>query len=445
MSFMQGSRLSWACVALGLTTALPAAAEVKMTSFSLGDGAHGVLYEPLQPGAKTHVALVNIHSFSSYVNHSACANMAERGYRILCADTRYTNAQNDYKGFEDHAPAIKAAVNKVKGLAGVTKTVLIGHSMGAPMMAFYQNVAQNGAAKACQGPEKIMPCDASKLQDLPAADGLILLDPHFGEAAATLTYVDPAVVDEANPSKRDPQLDMFNEANGYSSKGAKYSADFRKRYMAAQAAREAKLTEAALKKWEQIKADKGASLYKDDMPFVVMGARARLFQPELSLMNHSKKTYMLLKADGTRPTEVLTSVRPPSGGASEALSFNGGALPVTVRAWLGAHAIRTLPGYDFTADSLEGIDWNSTATSTSANAKGVTVPLLVMVMTGHYFIQSGELVMDMSGSADKTMVGDEGAVHGITPCTVCGSRPDQYGDTVKRAYDYLDEWLAKRF
>ena len=61
MSFLQVSRLSWAWVAWGLAAANPAAAEVKMTSLALGDGAHGVLYEPLQPGAKTHVALVNIH------------------------------------------------------------------------------------------------------------------------------------------------------------------------------------------------------------------------------------------------------------------------------------------------------------------------------------------------------------------------------------------------
>jgi hypothetical protein len=282
---------------------------------------------------------------------------------------------------------------------------------------------------------------------LPAADGLILLDPHFGQAAATLTYIDPAITDEANPGKREKSLDMFDASNGYAGgkEGAHYGSDFRKRYLAAQAARSDRLTALARQKWEEIRKDGGKSLYKDDMLFPVYGARARLFQPDLYMMKHSKKEHILLKADGTTPKQVLVSVRPPSGGANEALSYAGATLTVTVRAWLGAHAIRTNPGYDQTADGMTGIDWNSTTTSTSANAEGVTVPLLIMVMTGHYFIQSGETILEASGSKDKELVGDEGATHGIAPCTACGATPDQFGDTIKRAYDYLDKWVAARF
>ena len=88
---------------------------------------------------------------------------------------------------------------------------------------------------------------------------------------------------------------------------------------------------------------------------------------------------------------------------------------------------------------------SASATSTPAHVKTITVPLLVMVMTGHYFIQSGELIMEKSGSADREMVGVEGASHGITPCEPCAKTKGQFGDTVKRTYDYLDGWLAKRF
>lgn len=438
-------RSSITALMLAAATIVPhtATADVRMNYIRLADGGEGLLYEPEKPGDRARVALVNIHSFSSYLNHSSCRNLAERGYRILCGNTRFTNAQDGYKGFEDHVPAIRAAVSRVKAIPGVSKVVLIGHSMGAPMMAFYQNIAQNGP-KACQGPEKIIPCDDRSLRDLPAGDGLILLDPHYGEAVATLTYIDPAIVDETKPALREPSLDMFDSVNGYGQKGSTYNADFRKRFLAAQATRHARLTEAAQKQWAAVQSDKGATLYKDDMAFYVPGARARLFQPDLSMMQRSKRAYTLLKGDGTAPKEILVTLREPSGGVGRALTEES-AMHISVRRWLGNHAIRTLPGYDQKSDELTGIDWESSATSAPSNIRTITVPLLVMVMTGHYFIQSGELLMENSGSIDKEMVGIEGASHGITPCEGCARTKGQFGDTVKRTYDFIDGWLAKRF
>jgi hypothetical protein len=430
-------------VGVCLPTNAQSADLVKMTYVRLDDRGEGLLYEPVLPGPKAQIGLVTIHSASSYLNHSSCMNMAERGYRILCGNTRFTNAEEDYKGFEDHAPAIKSAVNFVKGITGVTNVILIGHSMAAPMMAFYQNIAENGAS-TCQGSKVIMPCDDTNLMDLPAADGLILLDPHYGSAVGTLLYMDPAITNEAQPGKRDQSLDMYAAVNGYDAKGANYSAEFQKNFLIAQADRHHRLTELAQKQWDELIKDKGKSLYKDDMPFVVPGNQSRLFQTDRSLMLHSKKPYLLLKADGTMPKQILTSVRRPSGRRELALS-NGSTLEISLRRWLGNHAIRTTAEYTQTPDNLTGIDWESSATSTPANIKTVTVPLLVMVMTGHYFIQSGELLMERSGSTDKEMVGVEGASHGITPCDRCGEVEGQFGDTVKITYDYIDSWLDKRF
>ena len=197
-----------------------------------------------------------------------------RGYRILCADTKFTNNADGYGGYEDHVPAIKAAVEYVRKIAGVTKVVLVGHSMGAPMMAFYQNVAQNGPA-ACQRPERLQPCPSAGLANLPAADGLILLDPHLGDAVATLTYVDPAIGDEGAPAARDKQLDMFDPSNGFdpSKNAASYSPAFRAAYLAAQAQRNTRLIVAAVRRLALIEM-RDLSVYADDMPFIVAGANA---------------------------------------------------------------------------------------------------------------------------------------------------------------------------
>ena len=86
--------------------------------------------------------------------------------------------------------------------------------MAGPMMSFYQNIAENGAA-VCQKPERLLPCDPTNLANLPKADGVVLLDSHLGDAVATMTYTDPAVIREQQPDLRDSRVDMFDPANGY--------------------------------------------------------------------------------------------------------------------------------------------------------------------------------------------------------------------------------------
>ena len=420
-----------------------ALAQVKTTYVSLGSGTQGILYEPSTPGDKARVALYIEHPYSSYMNFSACTQLATRGYRILCADGPFTNNANGYEGYDQMAPGIKAGITYLRGITGVSKVILMGHSMGAPMMAFYQNIAENGVA-TCQTADKFLPCNANNLRSLPKADGLVLLDAHLGDALATLTYVDPAIVDESRPGQRYKSLDMFDPANGYdrTRNQASYLPSFKSNFLSWQAERNKRLIASAQQMFAAINARQG-DLYQDDMAFDVPGANgARLWQPDLGLLRQTKNPHTLLKADGTTPNQILVSVRPPSGKGDAATSFSSGALPGTVRTFLGAHAIRTFASYDQTVNDLTGIDYASSNTSTAWNVEGVTIPLLLICHTGHYFCRPDEIVLEHSASTDKTMAGNEGATHGITACTNCGG---DFGDTVKREYDYLDGWLAARF
>jgi hypothetical protein len=68
---------------------------------------------------------------------------------------------------------------------------------------------------ACSGPEKLYPCDPSSLNNLPKADGIILLDSTIG-AAHYMSSIDPAVVDDNDQQRypaRIPRLDLLNPAN----------------------------------------------------------------------------------------------------------------------------------------------------------------------------------------------------------------------------------------
>jgi pimeloyl-ACP methyl ester carboxylesterase len=426
-----------------------AGAAVTTTYVNLGGGGTGLLRvpSPLGSGARSHIGIFTTHPSASFLNSPICTELANRGYVTLCADNPFSFNALGYKGYEDHAPVIKAGINYLRSIPGISRIIIVGHSMGGPLMAFYQNVAQNGAA-ACQGVEKLISCDATNLSSLPGADGLILLDSHLGDAVATMTYVDPAIRNEEHPGHRNAHLDMFDPRNGYDLKtnSATYSADFKKRYLKAQAERNEDLIEAALEELSKI-VNGEDHLYPDDMPYNVAGANAaRLWQPDISLLKQSEEPRLLLKADGTDVMQVISSVRLPSGRADMAVTFAGSHLLLTVRRFLGAHAVRTTKDYNQLPDDITGIDYASSATSTPSNIQGVTVPLLIVVMGAHYFIRPDEIILSNAASADKTYAAVEGATHGFTPCTACatalGLPSTYYGNTVKRLFDYVDDWLS---
>jgi hypothetical protein len=393
----------------------------------------GLLYDPITPGPNARIALVYSHPNGNNFNQPFGREMANRGYRALMVNYRGEEESPDV-----YAPSISRGIEFLRTLPGVQKVVVMGHSGGGHLMGFYANVAEHGPA-ACQGPEKLYPCKGEGLTGLAKPDGLVLLDSTTG-AFHAMSAVDPAVEGKT----RNSALDMFTAANGYdkSTKSAKYSAAFAKKFYAAQSAGNERIVNHAVERLRAL--ERGAGEFKDVEPLVIreMGnesAGARLYQPDPAFAARTKKPHMLLKADGTRPEVIVPSVRPPSGqqGVEGLGTLSVMTQNTTVRRFLALDAIRTTPDFAITADDIVGVKWATSSTSTIANAEGITVPTLVMVMTCHYLIVPGELIFDHLASKDKTFAGVEGAVHGFNPC-----RPE-YGDTVKRTFDFVDGWLGK--
>jgi hypothetical protein len=196
----------------------------------------------------------------------------------------------------------------------VQRVVIAGHSGGGHLIAFYGNVAERGPA-GCQRPEVLYPCKSEEVSNLAKPDGVILLDPSLG-AFHPMSSVDPAVKGEGG--QRDAALDMFAAANGYDSSTGKatYSADFTKRFYAAQAARNQRLVDDAVAKLKQIDAGKGP--FKDDAPLVIPGdsdgaTGVRLYHTDLRFLSHTKQPHLLLKPDGSSPEVVIQSVRSVTG------------------------------------------------------------------------------------------------------------------------------------
>jgi hypothetical protein len=413
---------------------------------------------------RAHVGILVMHPNSRYINNAVCAPLAQRGFTVLCTNSEFSGRDLEYYGYEQHAPGIRSSINYLKNITAtpdrpaVTKVVLLGFSMGAPLMLFYQNVAENGPG-VCQGPEKIIPCDDTNLHNLPKADGVMLRDAHLGDALATFTNVDPAIHNNAC-QPRQPAFDMFAEANGYdpATDSATYSKEFNKKFTTHQAIRNKDILHDALGLLrKKIKDTRDRTQLGDDIPFVVVGSQnARLWQPDISLLKYTKRAHTLLARDGTRPVQIIESVRVPAGERDQGLDCVDSSIAANVRVWLGAHALRSRPGkYTLTKDDITGIDYDSSATSSVTNVKGINVPLIIIAHTAHYFIRPDEIIYDAATTLDKTIAFNEGAVHGGGPCAPCALQIDPtltaeqadayFGDTHSRENDFYAEWLAARY
>jgi pimeloyl-ACP methyl ester carboxylesterase len=394
----------------------------------------GLLYEPEKLGPNARIALVYEHPGGNNFNVEVGPEMASRGYRVLMVN--YRGKEESVASF---AKGISRGISFLRSLPGVQKVVVSGHSGGGHLIAFYANVAEHGPA-ACQVPGILYPCKSEDVTDLAKPDGVVLLDPTLG-AFHAMSTIDPAW-DGKGRSKTG--FDMYATSNGYDPKSgsAKYSADFSKIFHAAQSGRNMQIVDNAVARLKLIEQGKGS--FTDDEPLVIPAANEggqgiRLYHADLSFVSHTKRPHMLLKADGSTPEVIIQSVRPATAarnlrsiGSLDAMSIN-----TTVRFFLANYALRTTEDFEIKQDDIVGVDWASSMNSTAGSAPGISVPTLVLTMGCHYLIVPGEIVYDRLSSKDKTYATVEGSAHSFAPC-----KPE-YGDTQKRTFDFVDNWLSK--
>jgi hypothetical protein len=421
-----------ALCAVLLRDAAPQSASVYL---QLSPTVKAVLYSP-DASIKSRVAVVNMHEDGNRLNDIACTELVQRGFYVLCMNGRSDN--NEALDFWNDLPLdVATGIKYLKDTVKASKILLYGGSGGAPLMTFYQNVAQNGLS-VCQGANKLIPC-SKELAGLPQADGIILRDAHPGTAVNTLRSINPSLQRDDKPDQINAALDPFSAKNGFNANGpSHYSREFQERYFKAQAARMNRLVDAALGKLRAIEA--GKYYYKDDDAFVIHKSEStRLSEMDLTIHAGTVKPQKLLKNDGTTVTEVIKSVRvADSRNPERAKSFYDGSKFLTVRSFLGTRAIRA-------KHALDDIDYCSNNNSTPCHLHKITVPILILGMGGHYFLRDNEIHYEVSASPDKEYIVIEGASHGIRPCKACETTPGQYSNTVKNTFDYVQKWINARF
>ncbi|MBC2664950.1 hypothetical protein H7F51_05435 [Novosphingobium flavum] len=413
--------------------------QLHVTYVRLGSNrAEGFLYEPKGRGANARVAILyaapQVPAIADIGFNPPPVELASRGYRVLYV--RHIYQAGDLAMPLDGFAETSRGISYLRSLPGVERVVLVGWGLSAASTTLYASVAANGPA-ACQYPQVLVPCKTEEASGLAKPDGLVLLDP--GLAAADKPFaVDPAY--EGNGRTRQ-DLDEYSAANGYDAATgtAKYSADFRKRYYAAQSARNNKVVDDAIARRKLV--DEGKGPFLGDEPMSVPGTNSTgsgsgLFKTDLSLLAHTKRPHILLKADGSQPMEIIRTTRKPSSGV-KSVGRTGQCCGYTLRRFMANDAIRTTKDFAMTEDDVLGVEWRSSNLSVPGAAEGVAVPSLVMSMTCFMFVVPSEVIYDHLAAKDKTLVGVEGTGHLFTACG------PEFGDTKKRTFDYITSWLSK--
>jgi hypothetical protein len=400
-----------------------------------------VLYRP-DSGPAPHIAFLIAHRTGNNLGNIACQELAKRGFAALCFNTRYVNNELAVQ-WENIALDVKAAVDYAHTVPGITKVILLGHSGGAPLMTYYQAVAENGVAY-CRGTDKLAQC-GNNVAGMKPADGILLDEGHAGDGIQALTGINPslAMVD-GKPKLVDPSVDPFDPANGYNPNGAShYSPEFRTRYYAAQS-RVMNAQIAGVHAFQEgIKNGEGRFPDNDIVlvPFSAERGAARLSELDPSVPEYmsTSKPEKFLKNDGTIVKEIVHSIEPPHPDRIKTnRSFEIGTKVLTIKSYLSTNAIKS-------SNSFDGVDWCSVNNSTMCAIGQIKAPTLIVAMGAYHLLADEERIFEKSAAADKDYIVIEGATLGYTGCKDCGVPAENFSNALKNNFDYVAKWANARF
>jgi pimeloyl-ACP methyl ester carboxylesterase len=188
---------------------------------------------------------------------------AEAGVHILAADSRYRGVDNALI-MEKVALDLGAAVRHAREKLGYAKVILLGWSGGGALSAFYQAEAEQPSLTHTPAGDPLSLVDAR----LVPADGIILMAAHVSRHGTLTEWLDPSILDESDPTRRDPELDLYDPDNPNQ---PPYPPEFIERYRQAQIDRNRRITAWVKAQLAELKSQ-GRS--DEELCFVVHGTMA---------------------------------------------------------------------------------------------------------------------------------------------------------------------------
>lgn len=176
--------------------------------------------------------------------------LADAGLDVLCAASRYP--RNDTALiFEKVAIDLGKWIAHARGELGYEKVILVGWSGGGSLSLFYQAQAESPDITETPAGDPVDLTTAG----LQPADGVIFIAAHLSRAETMTEWLDPSVIDETDPDRRDPEFDIYSPDCPHQ---PPYDAAFVARFRAAQVERNRRIT-----RWAQ---DTLAQLRSIDSP-----------------------------------------------------------------------------------------------------------------------------------------------------------------------------------
>lgn len=362
-------------------------------------------------GAGTVVSIM--HPREDVAHHPMVQYLLDIGVAVWTQGSRSPN--NDVRLLHEQALLDVAAGQAYLEDQDFEARVVLGHSGGATLFAFYQSQAclptRDRLTEAPDGTAVDL-CAAR----MPVPDGSIFLAPHPGQGVLLQRVIDPSVVDESDPWSTDPTLDPYSPANGYrpAPEPSAYASEFVERYRAAQAARVRRLDEVAA-------AAVAAARHAGELGADDIGARRRSLTPRVMVVHRTdadlRATDLSLDPN-RRPYGSLFGRRPDLGN----FGFTGFGRITTPSAWLST--------------------WSATTSRANfvQNVRGVISPSLLIELTGDQacFPSDARTMYGALSAADKTHVRVAGTHFGgpIAPGEPTGT---------ELSAQHVGRWLGERF
>ena len=212
----------------------------------------------LRPPAPSPTVFLFMHPATTLQMLPMPAALANAGLHVLCAGSRY--ARNDSALIMEKVAAdLGAYIRHAREALGYRTVVLVGWSGGGALSLFYQAQAEQPTITHTPAGD---PYDLAAA-GLPKADAIIFIAAHLSRAETLTEWMDPSVLDEADPDRRDPEFDIYAaDARHRPPYDAAFVAAFRER----QRARNRKITAWAQEMIETLRRRGTAEI---ERPFVV--------------------------------------------------------------------------------------------------------------------------------------------------------------------------------
>lgn len=184
--------------------------------------------------------------------------LATRGRHVLCASSRYPKNDSSLI-MEKVLLDLGAWIRWARDEAGYERVILVGWSGGGSLSLLYQAEAEDPTITETPAGDPVDVVGAG----LPQADAVIFIAAHLSRAETLTEWMDPSVIDETRPDRRERQLDIYAPDAVHT---PPFGADFVATFREAQRARNRRITDWVLHELERLRADDGPEV---ERPFIV--------------------------------------------------------------------------------------------------------------------------------------------------------------------------------